>query len=68
MPEVMNILALTSEFIGTLLIGIAVLRVHTRVEREHRIDKRVLKAIHKERWLTKIGLLFIIIGFVLNFV
>ncbi|MCH7568697.1 MAG: hypothetical protein IIA87_04725 [Nanoarchaeota archaeon] len=68
MPEAIYTLALTSEFIGTLLIGIAVLRVHMRVRKEHGIDDRVLKAIKREQWLTKLGLLLIIIGFILSFV
>lgn len=62
------IIALTLEFIGTLLIGIAVLRVHTKLQIEHKIDKKVLKSIIRERSWTIWGLILITIGFILNFV
>ena len=63
-----SLTSITFEFLGTLLIGVAVLRVHMRVRKEHRIDKKVLKSIRREQWLTQTGLLLIILGFVLNFV
>jgi hypothetical protein len=67
MLEVISLLALTLEFIGTLMIGLAVLRVHRKVRKEHRIDIKVLKLIGKEETLTKIGLILITLGFLLNF-
>ena len=66
--EIIQILALTLEFIGTVLIGIAVLRVHMKIRHEHKIDKKVLRSIKKERRLTIGGLILITIGFILNFV
>ena len=60
--------SLTLEFVGTMLIGIAVLRVHMRLRKEHRIDKKVLKTIKREQRLTKLGLILITLGFIINFV
>ena len=68
MSEVIEAIALISEFMGTIFIGFAVLKVHTRVGKEHKIDKPVIKLIQKERTFTIIGLLLITIGFILNFV
>ena len=48
-PEV---IPLTLEFLGTLLIGLVVLKVHARIRVEHKIDKRVRKIIKKERTIT----------------
>jgi hypothetical protein len=68
MPEVISILALTSEFLGTLLIGLAVLKVHARIRVEHKIDRRVRRIIKKERTITLLGLILITLGFILNFI
>jgi len=64
-PEV---IPLTLEFIGTLLIGLAVLKVHARIRVEHKIDRRVRKIIKKERTITILGLILITLGFILHFV
>ncbi len=61
-------LSLTLDFLGTLLIGIAVLRVHLKMGKEHRIGEKVLKAIRREQWLTILGIILIILGFLLNFI
>jgi len=59
---------LTFEFIGTVLIGLAILSVHSRMEVEHKIDRKVVKAIRQEQLLTKIGLVLISIGFIWHIV
>ena len=62
-PELFPI---TLEFIGTILIGIAVPRVHTKVSKEHRIDKKVLRSIKRERSWTIVGIMLITVGFLIN--
>lgn len=52
--------------IGKLILGIAVLRVHIRILQEHSIDGVVLRAIKREHLVTIVGLLFIIVGYVLE--
>jgi len=59
---------LTLEFVGTLLIGLTVLRVHMKLRKEHKIDKAVERAIRKEKYLSILGLIFIILGYILNFI
>jgi hypothetical protein len=63
-----EVIPITLEFVGTVLIGIAVLRVHTKVSREHKIDKKVLKSISRERTWTIAGLALIAAGYILNFI
>lgn len=64
----MNLLlwGLTVGTIGKLVLGIAVLRVHSGILKEHRIDGVVLQAIKKERLVTFLGLILIVMGFVLE--
>lgn len=54
------------ETVGTLLIGYAALRAHHRVLREHRIDRRVVRAMKLEQKFGILGMLLIAIGFVLE--
>jgi hypothetical protein len=64
----MNLLlwGITLGTIGKLVLGIAVLRVHIRIFQEHSIDGVVLKAIKREHWVTVIGLLLIVVGYILE--
>ncbi len=62
----MNLLlwGITLGTVGKLVLGIAVLRVHIRILQEHSIDGVVLKAIRREHYVTVIGLLCIVVGYV----
>lgn len=64
----MNLLlwGITLGTLGKLILGIAVLRVHIRIFEEHKIDGVVLKAIKREHLVTFIGLVFIILGYILE--
>lgn len=54
---------ITLGMVGKILLGIAVLRVHMGIFREHKIDDVVLKTIKRERTITYIALLLIVIGY-----
>ena len=64
----MNLLfwGLTIGMIGKIMLGIAVLRVHLGIFREHKIDNVVLKSIVRERYVTYIAILLIAMGYVLE--
>lgn len=64
----MNLLlwGITLGTIGKLVLGIAVLRVHIRIFQEHSIDGVVLKAIKREHYVTVVGLLLIVVGYLLE--
>ncbi len=49
--------------LGKLVLGIAVLRVHAYILREHKIDQVVLRAIKRERYVTALGILLIVLGY-----
>lgn len=61
----MNLLfwGLTVGVIGKVVLGIAVLRVHSGIMHEHKIDGVVIKAIKKEKWVTILGLALIVFGY-----
>ena len=61
-------LGLTVGTLGTLILGIAVVRVHSYILQEHKIDGVVLRAIKRERYITAFGIGLIVIGYVLEMV
>ena len=60
------LLGITLGTIGKLVLGVAVLRVHVYIIREHKIDDVVLKALRREQTVTLIGLALIVVGYVLE--
>lgn len=64
----MNLLfwGITFGFLGKLLLGIAVLRVHLAVLRERGVDGVVFRAIRNEEVLSIIAILLVIIGYFLE--
>ena len=61
-----EVVALTLDFIGKILIGVSVLFVHNRVSIEKKIDKYVLKEMKREKLIAILGIIFISIGYVLH--
>lgn len=53
---------------GEVLVGFAVVRVHWRVMKEHKIDRAVLQTMKRERVWAIAGILFIIVGFVVELI
>jgi len=64
----MEMFTATLDVIGTLLIAYAALRVHHRVLSEHQIDNKVFKSMKIEQALGILGAIFIIVGYVLEFI
>jgi hypothetical protein len=52
--------------VGKLVLGVAVLRVHMYMYRERNIDNVVLRAIKREEYITVLGIVLIIAGFMLE--
>jgi hypothetical protein len=57
---------MTFDFIGTIILAVAILRVHTKLEKEHKVDRKVIGAIEREKKFAYIAMVFIIIGYVLQ--
>lgn len=60
------LLGLTLGTVGKILLGVAVLRVHVHILREHKIDAVVLRSMKTEQIFTVIGLALIVIGYMLE--
>ena len=56
----------TVKVIGEILLAVSVYSVHNRVAKEKRIDQRIVKQIHKEKYLALIALALIIFGYLLE--
>lgn len=59
-------LGMTIGVIGKILLGITVIRVHSKIVQEHRVDGAVFKEIRKEKILAILGIIFMVIGYVLE--
>ncbi len=62
----MELLGHTLEFIGVILIAYMAIRVHSRVREEHKVDSKVVSEMKRERLFGMIGILFIILGYLLQ--
>jgi len=63
---VLEQIALTSDVIGKILIAVTALRVHMRVRKEHKIDKRVFKSMKREQNLGVLGILLIVVAYLIH--
>lgn len=52
--------------LGELMIGYSILSVHSQVGKEGKIDSHVRSKIINEKYLTILGIAFILIGFLLE--
>jgi hypothetical protein len=66
LPMSQELIAHTLEFIGDMLIAVAVIRVHLGVLKEHKIDKQVLDVIRGEILIASLGAIFLTTSFVLR--
>jgi len=66
----MNLLfwGLTFSIIGKVSLGIAVMMVHWRIVKEHKIDRVVLTEMRREKNLALIGIILMIIGYLLELI
>ena len=64
----MNILfwGMTFGTLGKVLVALAVLHMHHSLIVEHRVDKKVILSYQQERWITFVGLLLIVVGYLLE--
>ena len=60
--------SLTIGTVGKVLLGVTVLRVHSRITKEHKIDGQVLSEMKHEKWAGIIGILLMVIGYLLEMV
>lgn len=66
MELILEHLGHTFEVVGTIFVAYAALRVHHRVLREHKIDRRVFTTMRLEQILGWFGVALVIIGYFLE--
>lgn len=59
-------IGLTVGTLGKIVLGVAVLRVHEYILKEHKIDGVVFSAIKRERYITAAAVALIVIGYALE--
>lgn len=62
----MEILGITLDVTGTILIALMALRVHHNVIREKKIDAEVFKEMKYEQYLGLGGVVFLVVGYFLQ--
>jgi len=62
----MEIISLTLDTLGTILIAYTALRVHSRVSNDHKIDAKVVLEMRKEKLLGFLGILLIVVGYIIQ--
>lgn len=64
----MEILALTLDILGKILVAYTALAVHIRVQRERKMDTSVFRVMEFEKWSGIVGIVLMILGYVLHVV
>lgn len=57
---------ITLGVIGKLMLALGILRVHYAMERERRIDDKVIASFHFEKIITIIGVIAVVIGYLME--
>lgn len=57
---------LTISVIGKVFLAVGVLRAHSEIVHEHKIDAKVIRTFQTERWLTIVGLALIVAGYAME--
>ena len=59
---------LTISTLGKVILGITVIRVHSRLSQEHSVDDAVVDEIHKEKGLGIAGIVLMVLGYFMEMV
>ena len=62
----LEIMAITLDAAGKIILGITVLAVHWHVLKEHKIDRDVLRQMKKEKVIGIFGIVLLISGYLLE--
>lgn len=64
----MEIIAITFDVFGTILIAFTALRVHHHVIKEHKIDAQVFREMRQEQVIGFTGIIFLLIGYIIQLI
>ena len=62
----LEIIGMTIEFLGGIMIAYTAISVHYRFRKEHRIDQNVFNTMRKEQKIGILGIIFLIVGYVVQ--
>ncbi len=54
------------DFLGKLLVSYTAVAVHYRFWKEHKMDEKLFREMHKEQYLGIVGIVLMTIGFTLE--
>jgi len=57
---------ITLGVIGKIVLGVTVIRVHSKIVAEHKVDKAVFTEMRKEKNLAILGIIFMVVGYILE--
>lgn len=57
---------ITCNVIGTVILGVTVISVHSHIIKERRIDRDVLRQMRRERLLGLTAIILIVTGYILE--
>ena len=60
------LIGISLKTLGEVVVGLAVILVHVRIMKEHKLDRRVYKSIRNEKFWGLVGVVLIISGFLLE--
>lgn len=62
----LQLVALTLNVTGEVLLGMAVLLTHYKLRSEHKLNKKVFKEFRKEQAVGALAIAFIIASYIMN--
>jgi hypothetical protein len=62
----MEIIALTFDILGKIMVAYTALAVHHRVRKEHTIDAAVFRIMRWEQLVGVAGIIFMVLGYLLH--
>ena len=66
MHMIILIAGMTIGLIGKVMLGIAVIRVHTHLALERKVDSDVISAIKREKYVTAAAIILMVVGYILE--
>ena len=63
-----ELLSIVLTYMGEILLGLAVIIVHSRIRRERKIDLAVLHELNIDRVLTFVAITILSLGFILQLI
>jgi len=60
------VIAITLDFIGKFLLALLVILVHYRVQKEGKIDRKVLKEMRLEKFIGSLSLILLVVAYIIH--